>query len=74
MPDGEIDAARRIVRLREELLMMYTSGTTAAPKGCPFGHEAVVRAALAIVDRFELTGEDRFWTHFRFTTWQGCCC
>jgi fatty-acyl-CoA synthase len=61
VPDAEIDAARRIVRLREELLMMYTSGTTAAPKGCPFTHEAVVRAANAIVDRFELTGEDRFW-------------
>jgi fatty-acyl-CoA synthase/long-chain acyl-CoA synthetase len=59
--DGEIDEARRIIRLRQELLMMYTSGTTAAPKGCPFTHEALVRAAHSIVDRFELTVEDRFW-------------
>jgi acyl-CoA synthetase (AMP-forming)/AMP-acid ligase II len=61
VPEAEIERARRIIRLRQELLMMYTSGTTAAPKGCPFTHEALVRAAAAIVDRFELTGEDRFW-------------
>lgn len=59
--EGEIDEARRIVRLREEALMMYTSGTTALPKGCPFTHEALMRAADAIVERFELTAEDRFW-------------
>ena len=59
--DAEVDRARRIVRMRQELLMMYTSGTTAAPKGCPFTHEALARAAFAIVDRFELTEEDRFW-------------
>jgi fatty-acyl-CoA synthase len=59
--DDELDEAARIVRLREEALMMYTSGTTANPKGCPFAHEALMRAALSIVDRFELTPEDRFW-------------
>lgn len=59
--EAQLDQARAIVRLRQELLMMYTSGTTAAPKGCPFTHEAVARAAYSIVDRFELVEQDRFW-------------
>jgi fatty-acyl-CoA synthase len=59
--ERQIDRTRRIVRLREEALMMYTSGTTASPKGCPFTHEALMRAADAIVERFELASDDCFW-------------
>jgi len=59
--ENQIDQTRRIVRLREEAVMMYTSGTTASPKGCPFTHEALMRAADAIVDRFELAPDDCFW-------------
>jgi acyl-CoA synthetase (AMP-forming)/AMP-acid ligase II len=41
--------------------MMYTSGTTADPKGCLISHEALVRTAVAVSDRFELTEDERLW-------------
>ena len=41
--------------------MMYTSGTTAQPKGCPLTHEAIVRTGDAINTRFALTEEDVWW-------------
>jgi fatty-acyl-CoA synthase len=40
---------------------MYTSGTTAHPKGCRLSHEAVVRTAAAMVERYRLTSEDVWW-------------
>ena len=33
--DATIDAAADRVRVRDVAIMMYTSGTTAQPKGCP---------------------------------------
>ena len=61
MTEDDVDEARRVVRLREEAVMMYTSGTTASPKGCPFTHEALMQAATAITERFEIVREDVFW-------------
>ncbi len=58
----EVHLARSRVRLRDVAVMMYTSGTTADPKGCPLSHEALVRTSVtACRDRFELTDADRFW-------------
>ena len=60
-PD-EIERRRARVALRDVGLMMYTSGTTAMPKGCPLSHEALVRPAMeAGRTRFELTAADRMW-------------
>ena len=42
-------------------MILYTSGTTAMPKGCVLSHEALVRPAYAMRDRFALTDEDRMW-------------
>ncbi len=43
-------------------LLMYTSGTTANPKGCLLSHRAVVgHGATVAATRFFLTGADRFW-------------
>jgi fatty-acyl-CoA synthase len=59
---GEIGQRRSRVAVRDVALMMYTSGTTAMPKGCPLTHEALVRTALeAGRTRFELTRDDRLW-------------
>jgi fatty-acyl-CoA synthase len=55
------EAVRAGVRLRDEALMLYTSGTTSMPKGCPLTHEALVRTAMAAGERWRLTAEDRFW-------------
>ena len=61
-PPGEIERRRERVALRDVALMMYTSGTTAMPKGCPLSHEALVRPAMeAGRTRFELTADDRMW-------------
>lgn len=59
---GEIARRRARVAVRDVAIMMYTSGTTAMPKGCPLSHEALVRTALeAGRTRFELTRADRLW-------------
>lgn len=50
------------VRLGNTALILYTSGTTANPKGCMISHEAIVRNSAALADRYELTGEDSFWS------------
>jgi fatty-acyl-CoA synthase len=60
-----IDDVRRLqerVAIRDVAMLMYTSGTTARPKGCLLTHEALVRHAFNIArSRFFLTPEDRFW-------------
>ena len=59
---AEIDRRRERIALRDVGLMMYTSGTTAMPKGCPLSYEALVRPAMeAGRTRFELTPSDRMW-------------
>jgi fatty-acyl-CoA synthase len=52
---------RSRVALKEPCLMMYTSGTTANPKGCRLSHEALVRNAREMSIRFQITDEDHQW-------------
>jgi fatty-acyl-CoA synthase/long-chain acyl-CoA synthetase len=40
-----VQAARRRVRVRDTATILYTSGTTANPKGCLLSHEAMTRGA-----------------------------
>jgi fatty-acyl-CoA synthase len=42
-------------------LILYTSGTTADPKGCVLSHRAVITDVEAIVKRFEIPETDRWW-------------
>jgi fatty-acyl-CoA synthase len=42
-------------------LILYTSGTTAHPKGCMLSHRAIVLDASGIVDRFMISAGDRWW-------------
>lgn len=59
---ARIGALRELVALRDTALMVYTSGTTAHPLGCPLSHEAVVGVGVGVGrDRFLLTPDDVLW-------------
>jgi fatty-acyl-CoA synthase/long-chain acyl-CoA synthetase len=59
----EVHRTRLRVRVRDVGLMLYTSGTTANPKGCLITHEAMVRNSIALGrHRYRLTNEDRMWS------------
>ncbi len=58
----EIEISRSRLQIRDIAMMMYTSGTTANPKGCPITHEALVRPAMeAGRTRFYISEKDRMW-------------
>jgi fatty-acyl-CoA synthase len=63
----EVAPLQERVRIRDVAMMMYTSGTTANPKGCMLSHEALVRNGFAFArTRFFLTPEDRLWDPLPF--------
>jgi fatty-acyl-CoA synthase len=60
--DGPVLDRHARTAVRSVALMMYTSGTTAMPKGCMLSHEALVRTGVvAGRTKFRLTEDDRFW-------------
>jgi len=60
--DAAIEDSRSRLAVRDVALMMYTSGTTAMPKGCPISHEALVRPGMeAGRTRVALGPDDRMW-------------
>ena len=59
---GGIAVRQSRVRIRDIAMLMYTSGTSARPKGCLLTHEALVRHGGNVArSRFLLTAEDSFW-------------
>jgi fatty-acyl-CoA synthase len=55
-------AAAAAVPPEAPYIMMYTSGTTSVPKGCPLSHAAVVRLGRAVGEEaFGVRPEDRMW-------------
>jgi fatty-acyl-CoA synthase len=63
VPERSVHITRLGVRVRDVGLMLYTSGTTANPKGCLISHEAQVRNSIALGrHRYQLTHEDRLWS------------
>lgn len=59
--DTDVHELRRSVCLRDIAVIMYTSGTTSHPRGCPLTHEALARTALCVAERFSITEHERFW-------------
>jgi fatty-acyl-CoA synthase len=60
-PDAVAPVGEREPQPDDPFLIMYTSGTTANPKGCVLTTHALVLNALAIVERLEIPAEDRWW-------------
>lgn len=60
-PD-EIRATADALTPETPYVMMYTSGTTSMPKGCPLSHESVVRLGKGLGEEaFRMTETDRMW-------------
>jgi acyl-CoA synthetase (AMP-forming)/AMP-acid ligase II len=57
-----VERLRRQVRVRAPALILYTSGTTANPKGCVLSHEALTRGPVERARyRLEAEGKDVTW-------------
>ncbi len=77
---------QQVVDVRDTAMVLYTSGTSASPKGATISHGAFVRVAAGTADsRFFLTGQDRVWnalplfhvggiTFVIACIYAGCCC
>jgi fatty-acyl-CoA synthase len=61
-----VAAAQAEVGGDDDGLMLYTSGTTAHPKGCVHCHSAIMAEGERIAERLRLTADDRFWTPLPF--------
>ncbi len=60
--DDAVDALRVRVSVSDPAIMMYTSGTTANPKGCPLAHGLLVRNGVNMNrTRYFLSESDVFW-------------
>lgn len=61
--DGAVHKARLGARLRDTCMILYTSGTSANPKGCLLSHEAIVREAINLGrNRWAFDADDRIWS------------
>ncbi len=61
VPAAEVRREQSLGRVRDLGMIMYTSGTTASPKGCMLSGEAMVRQAQNYVERFSLGPDEAFW-------------
>ena len=61
--DNAVHNARLAVRLRDTCMILYTSGTSAQPKGCLLSNEAICREASNLArNRWAFTEEERVWS------------
>jgi fatty-acyl-CoA synthase len=58
---AELAAAQRKVRPEDTCCILYTSGSTAAPKGVTLAHGPLIANAFDIGERIHLTAADRVW-------------
>jgi fatty-acyl-CoA synthase len=60
--DAEVDARIGSVDPQSIALILYTSGTTANPKGCMIRHRGIVGNSRNLADRYRIEAGDRFWS------------
>ena len=59
--DDDVAVRQAGVRVRDTAIIMYTSGTTAMPKGAMLSHESFSRYASSVKERMILAEDDIFW-------------
>lgn len=62
VPDDDLDARIEEVQPDQIAIILYTSGTTANPKGCLITHRAMTGNARALAKRYDIHAGDRFWS------------
>ncbi len=60
--DAELDGREKAVQPDDSAIILYTSGTTASPKGCVYVHRGMATQAFSYASALELTSADRYWT------------
>jgi acyl-CoA synthetase (AMP-forming)/AMP-acid ligase II len=59
--EDELELRRAAVRLRDIAVLLYTSGTTAQPRGCLLTHEALTRNWTTVGEILGVGAGDRVW-------------
>lgn len=62
VPDAAVDARIEAVDCDDIAMILYTSGTTAHPKGALISHRAQVGNSRNLGRRYEATAEDKVWS------------
>ena len=60
--ESEVDARIAAVSPSDIAIILYTSGTTANPKGCLIAHRGMVANSRALGRRYDIGAGDRFWS------------
>ena len=72
VPDSDIDAAQAAVEGEDVACLLYTSGSTALPKGVLLQHFALIENMWGIGERLRLTADDRLWLAVSLFWGLGC--
>lgn len=59
--EAALNIAITAVKPEFPAMMLYTSGTTAMPKGCPIKHTQIIAISLNIAERWGVKHGDRVW-------------
>lgn len=70
--DDTLTAAQSAIRPEDTACILYTSGSTALPKGVPLHHWAMIDNAWSIGERQHLTPDDRLWLGVALFWSYGC--